>query len=356
MEKGMGAPTSSGEKKLFDGFKWVTEAQAKAEKSEGQKQNAHEISYTARRVYIGNLPADGTFDNEELRNFISQSMMRAGIHDLSKTGHMILSVHRDASLKWAFLEFRTVAEANSCLHLNGLALRDKTVMINRTRDYTPVSDVDYPKLYAAGVIGSTVLSPDGKVMNMPSGAQQAAASSITPTSALPAAPSDSRSGPIASHASIGGVPQILLDNTRKVRKVFVGNLNPTAGINAEVLSTFFTEAMKSASLIDPAQKGDLIIWSYVDPRSHGFGFIEFRSIAEAQSCFALNGIEVYGRKVHVNRIRDYEPYPQHIDAQLRKYNLLGSTSISPDGQDVFGDEIPNPEGETAVWQDLQSSG
>ena len=35
---------------------------------------------------------------------------------------MIIGVHRDASGKWAFLEFRTVAEATSCMNLTGIMM------------------------------------------------------------------------------------------------------------------------------------------------------------------------------------------------------------------------------------------
>ena len=35
---------------------------------------------------------------------------------------MIIGVHRDASGKWAFLEFRTVAEATSCMNLTGTVM------------------------------------------------------------------------------------------------------------------------------------------------------------------------------------------------------------------------------------------
>ena len=35
---------------------------------------------------------------------------------------MIIGVHRDASGKWAFLEFRTVAEATSCMNLTGIVM------------------------------------------------------------------------------------------------------------------------------------------------------------------------------------------------------------------------------------------
>ena len=48
----------------------------------------------------------------------------------------------------------------------------------------------------------------------------------------------------------------------------------------------------------------MIIWAFIEQRTKGFGFIEFRTLAEAESVYALNGIELLGRKLHVNRSRE----------------------------------------------------
>ena len=109
----------------------------------------------------------------------------------------------------------------------------------------------------------------------------------------------------------------------------------------EYMLAFFTEAMTAANLLDPDRSGPMIIWAFIEQRTKGFGFIEFRTLAEArldtllwiararararartgtrttgsdlprlltiqaESVYALNGIELLGRKLHVNRSREY---------------------------------------------------
>ena len=73
----------------------------------------------------------------------------------------------------------------------------------------------------------------------------------------------------------------------------------------EYMLAFFTEAMTAANLLDPDRSGPMILWAFIEQRTKGFGFIEFRTLAEAESVYALNGIELLGRKLHVNRSREY---------------------------------------------------
>eukprot|EP00962_Isochrysis_galbana_P018580 scaffold5362_cov100-Isochrysis_galbana.AAC.10 len=49
-----------------------------------------------------------------------------------------------------------------------------------------------------------------------------------------------------------------------------------------------------------------------------FGFIEFRTIAEATSCIALNNIELGGKQLRIERPRDYAPMPDAMLDELRK--------------------------------------
>ena len=87
-----------------------------------------------------------------------------------------------------------------------------------------------------------------------------------------------------------------MDISRRVRKVFIGNIPRDAPeMTPEYLLAFFTEAMTAANLIDPERSGPMIIWAFIEQRTKGFGFIEFRTLAEAESVYALNGIELLGQ-------------------------------------------------------------
>ena len=102
--------------------------------------------------------------------------------------------------------------------------------------------------------------------------------------------------------------------------------------------------MTAANLTDKDRAASMIIWACIVNPHKNFGFIEFRTVAEAESVFALNGIELLGRKLHVNRAHGYEPVPGIVKDDLRKHGLLGSTSVSPDGDPVFGPDLPEPDG------------
>ncbi len=66
-----------------------------------------------------------------------------------------------------------------------------------------------------------------------------------------------------------------------------------------------------------------------------FGFVEFRTIAEATSCMALNNIELGGKQLRIERPRDYQVMPDHMSGELKAAGLLGSTSVAPDGVDLL---------------------
>ena len=90
----------------------------------------------------------------------------------------------------------------------------------------------------------------------------------------------------------------------------MGNLpREAAELTPEYLLAFFTEAMTAANLTDKDRAASMIIWACIVNPHKNFGFIEFRTVAEAESVFALNGIELLGRKLHVNRAHGYEPVP-----------------------------------------------
>ena len=63
-----------------------------------------------------------------------------------------------------------------------------------------------------------------------------------------------------------------------------------------------------------------------------FGFIEFRTIAEATSCMALNNIELGGKQLRVERPRDYAPMPDAMLEEVRVFSTfsdVGGCSYLP---------------------------
>ena len=240
---GTSAATLRGEGLVFDGFGWSKAGQPR--NREARTQTPLELSYNARCVYVGNLPPTEILDNEALKSLFQRAMVERGWHDTSKelspSSPMVLGVFRDASSKWAFLEFRTVAEATTAMGLSGIMCGTTALVVNRTKGYTPVSDELYPQLKAAGVMGNTVVCPDGRATVTASTAASAQQMGIA------VVPGVEQSNVPGGGPSIAGVPQRLMNMSRRVRKVFVGNLPREAPeLSAEYLLAFFTEAMTAA--------------------------------------------------------------------------------------------------------------
>ena len=83
--------------------------------------------------------------------------------------------------------------------------------------------------------------------------------------------------------------------TRRARRLHVGNLPLGVGLTAEMLRQFFNAALVSANLHDGSKEGEPVYDAVLGPESK-FGFVEFRTIAEATSCLALNSIELGGKQ------------------------------------------------------------
>ena len=82
-----------------------------------------------------------------------------------------------------------------------------SLVVNRTKDYTPISDELYPQLQAAGVIGNTAVAPNGATVITEERPGVAIVPGVHQSMAAGGGP------------SIAGVPQKLMDISRRVRKV-----------------------------------------------------------------------------------------------------------------------------------------
>ena len=102
--------------------------------------------------------------------------------------------------------------------LTGIMYGTTAIVVNRTKGYTPVSDELFPQLQAAGIMGNTVVCPDGRSTTTSAASAQEMGIAVVP--------GVQQSNVPGGAPSIAGVPQRLMDMSRRVRKVFVGNLDP----------------------------------------------------------------------------------------------------------------------------------
>lgn len=344
------------------------------------------ITRRARRLHVSNLPPGLTGDT--LKELFNTTMQAAKL--AMDEQPCVNQVHMAADNKFGFVEFRSVAETTSAMALDGMQLLGKALRVARPNDYLPppaeMVNVMIPAAISSIVTSSNVtqyqISAVPGVGAMPVGTMGAGAMGalpgITPntlaTAGVPAqlpgltaaadlnalngssiaTPNAIANGIPGLNASgiLSGLPpsvpaapsqqlQNLQSITRRARRLHVGNLPQGVGLNPEMLKQFFNAAMISASLHDTSKEGDPVIESMLGSEGK-YGFIEFRTIAEATSCMALNNIELGGKQLRVERPRDYAPMPPSMLDSLREAGVLGNTTIAPDGQDLLSGNQATP--------------
>jgi len=321
------------------------------------------LTRRARRLHIGNLPPGLTL--ESMRELFNTTLSAAKL--TLDEAPCINDVHMSGDARFGFVEFRSVLECTNALVLDGMQLLGRALKVQRPNDYMPpppgLDKVLIPQSVSSVVTSSTVPTSTASLLGL-HGAQLSAVGNPAVSAALTASgmpPSGSVSGlsgaalaamsaaavPLAaaSGAAAAGVSALgsLANNnlglTRRARRVHVGNLPLGAGLTAEMLKQFFNAAITSANLHDSSKEGDPVIDSMIGSEGK-FGFIEFRTIAEATSCIALNNIELAGKQLRIERPRDYAPMPDSMLDELRAAGVLGNTSISPDGKDLLAAAAP----------------
>lgn len=93
----------------------------------------------ARRIYAGNLPAEGCGERDVEAFFAS--LVRTGTEGAGSafTGQPVLSVYLNSERKFAFVELASIELANALVLCDGLQFRGQTLRIRRPDDYAPAS-------------------------------------------------------------------------------------------------------------------------------------------------------------------------------------------------------------------------
>ena len=97
---------------------WDAPPDAVAASGEAAANNP-QLTYKARRIYVGNLPQEPTITDVMLREFFDQAMQQAGL--TSGAGCCVSDVWISSEKNFAFVEVRTVQEANNAMTLDGEA-------------------------------------------------------------------------------------------------------------------------------------------------------------------------------------------------------------------------------------------
>ncbi|KAJ1471454.1 hypothetical protein T484DRAFT_3519459 [Baffinella frigidus] len=248
------------------------------------------VTYKARRIYIGNLPQnlEPPLTDVSLREFFDQAMFQAG---LSKKAECCSDVWISAEKNFAFVEVHTIEEANNAMNLDGITFFGVPIRISRPHDYvTP----------AAGAMAAAGANP-----------------------AMPGAT---------------GANVQLMQATKKARRIHVGNLPVGIGLTAQALKDFVASTMTQLSL---TVKPDVPIIDSFLSQEGKFGFLEFRTMTEANNALALTGIELMGRSIRMSRPADYLPLTSDVLAQCEGSGILGTPGDAGVAQVILSSTVPD---------------
>eukprot|EP01068_Selenidium_serpulae_P009811 Selendium_serpulae@DN5323_c0_g1_i2.p1 len=112
-------------------------------------------------------------------------------------------------------------------------------------------------------------------------------------------------------------------STKHARKIYVGNLPPDA--TEATLISFFNETINSLLPNKPA--GTVVIGFYLNAQRR-FGFLEHRSIEEANFTLGLDGISYNGANLKLRRPQDYNAPLAEAQLQMEMQAKGGQSSVS----------------------------
>lgn len=147
--------------------------------------------------------------------------------------------------------------------------------------------------------------------------------------------------------------------TRQARRLYVGNL--PFGAQQEDLRDFFNKVMMEAQGA-ARNPGDSVLSVYINHQRR-FAFAEFRTMEEATSAMALDGISYQGESLKVGRPANYNPamLPQQQQEALRNIKPLNTAKLGivssqvPDGPNkIFCGGLPYELSEDQVKELLTS--
>jgi len=132
--------------------------------------------------------------------------------------------------------------------------------------------------------------------------------------------------------------------TRQARRLYIGGV--PFGATEEAMMDFFNQQMHMAGLATGPGNPVLAVQINLDKN---FAFLEIRSVDEASSALAFDGINFMGQSLKIRRPSDYKPLPNQAGG-----DVIGLVEDSP--HKVFIGGLPNYLQEEQVREILQSFG
>jgi len=212
--------------------------------------NLDQSTKTLRELFVGNTPENT--QEGPLMGFLNQALQQVNL--CTAPGNPIIQCR--VSQKFAFIELRSIEEANACLNITGIPFGGNMLKIGRPSKYT----------------GPMVQT---------SSWQQLTGAVLDPSATDP--------------------------NTKVFRELFIGNTSE--GMSEVDLQEFLGAAMAQVGLT--TKPGNPILTTRLSGK---FAFVEMRSIEETNAALNMNGIPYMGMNLRVGRPSKYSgPQVPHLE-------------------------------------------
>lgn len=129
---------------------------------------------------------------------------------------------------------------------------------------------------------------------------------------------------MAKTGSIASMDPAEMNNTRKLRRLYFGNLPLHLGLNEHIFQDIVWKEMITRNMCNnPKENPILCVW--FAQKKGTYGFVEFRTVEETERALNLDGMNCMGIQIKVSRPNDYS---QVVIPQNQAIALLGQQSVN----------------------------
>ncbi|EEA07913.1 uncharacterized protein CMU_029880 [Cryptosporidium muris RN66] len=129
---------------------------------------------------------------------------------------------------------------------------------------------------------------------------------------------------VAKTGSIASMDPAEMNNTRKLRRLYFGNLPLHLGLNEHIFQDIVWKEMITRNMCNnPKENPILCVW--FAQKKGTYGFVEFRTVEETERALNLDGMNCMGVQIKVSRPNDYS---QVVIPQNQAIALLGQQSVN----------------------------
>jgi len=137
--------------------------------------------------------------------------------------------------------------------------------------------------------------------------------------------------------------------TRKLRRLYLGNLPYHLGITEEMFANTLYEAMKSKGMCEnPNENPVLHVW-FARDKGQNYGFVELATSAESEKVLTLDGLMCLGVPIVIKRPNDFLGNPQLLALTQDSGN---PAQVTVQSKIVEVAEVANPNADPDEFNDV----